>query len=174
MMDFYGIPPDVITHQLNVNLEAKPVKQKKRIFGLMRNQAIQMEVDKLLESQAHTPGAISRVACAKDPFPLPRIDLLVDSTSGCEMLRFLDAYQGYNKISLALEDQEKTSFVTDQGIFCYNVMPFDLKNAGATYQRLVNDMFKNQIGRNMEVYIDDMLVKSIKEQDHINDLEECF
>ncbi|KAL2232303.1 UNVERIFIED_CONTAM: Retrovirus-related Pol polyprotein from transposon 17.6 [Sesamum indicum] len=113
-------------------------------------------------------------ACPKDPFPLPRIDLLVGSTSGCEMLSFLDAYQGYNQILLVPEDQEKISFVTDQGIFCYNVMPFGLKNAGATYQRLVNDMFKNQIGRNMEVYIDDMLVKSVKEQDHVKDLDECF
>ncbi|KAL0423218.1 UNVERIFIED_CONTAM: Retrovirus-related Pol polyprotein from transposon gypsy [Sesamum radiatum] len=113
-------------------------------------------------------------ACPKDPFPLPRIDILVDSTSGCEMLSFLDAYQGYNQIPLAPEDQEKASFVTDQGVFCYNVMPFGLKNAGATYQRLVNHMFQNQIGRNMEVYIDDMLVKSEKEQDHIKDLEECF
>ncbi|KAL0298937.1 UNVERIFIED_CONTAM: Retrovirus-related Pol polyprotein from transposon opus [Sesamum radiatum] len=90
------------------------------------------------------------------------------------MLSFLDAYQGYNQIPLAPEDQEKASFVTDQGVFCYNVMPFGLKNAGATYQRLVNHMFQNQIGRNMEVYIDDMLVKSEKEQDHIKDLEECF
>ncbi|KAL0323632.1 UNVERIFIED_CONTAM: Retrovirus-related Pol polyprotein from transposon opus [Sesamum angustifolium] len=78
------------------------------------------------------------------------------------MLSFLDAYQGYNQIPLAPEDQEKASFVTDQGVFCYNVMPFGLKNAGATYQRLVNHMFQNQIGRNMEVYIDDMLVKSEK------------
>ncbi|KAL0311122.1 UNVERIFIED_CONTAM: Retrovirus-related Pol polyprotein from transposon gypsy [Sesamum angustifolium] len=90
------------------------------------------------------------------------------------MLSFQDAYQGYNQILLAPEDQEKASFVTDQGVFCYNVMPFGLKNAGATYQRLVNHMFQNQIGRNMEVYIDDMLVKSAKEQDHIRDLKECF
>ncbi|KAL0313645.1 UNVERIFIED_CONTAM: Transposon Tf2-12 polyprotein [Sesamum radiatum] len=90
------------------------------------------------------------------------------------MLSFLDAYQGYNQIPLAPEDQEKASFVTDQGIFCYNVMPFGLKNAGATYQRLVNHMFRNQIGWNMEVYIDDMLVKSPKEHDHIKDLKECF
>ncbi|KAK4385515.1 Transposon Tf2-12 polyprotein [Sesamum angolense] len=90
------------------------------------------------------------------------------------MLSFLDAYQGYNQIPLAPKDQEKASFVKDQGVFCYNVMPFGLKNTGATYQRLVNHMFQNQIGRNMEVYIDDMLVKSEKEQDHIKDLEECF
>ncbi|KAL0309595.1 UNVERIFIED_CONTAM: Polyprotein P3 [Sesamum radiatum] len=84
--------------------------------------------------------------CPKDPFPLPGIDVLVDSTFECEMLSFLDAYQGYNQIPLAPEDQEKTSFVIDQGVFCYNVMPFGLKNAGATYQRLVNHMFRDQIG----------------------------
>ncbi|KAK4383523.1 Retrovirus-related Pol polyprotein from transposon gypsy [Sesamum angolense] len=101
-------------------------------------------------------------AYPKDPFPLPRIDILVDSTSGCEMVNFLDAYQGYNQIPLAPEDQEKASFVTDQGVFCYNVMPLGLKNAGATYQRLVNHMFQNQIGRNMEVYIDDKKRKKSK------------
>ncbi|KAL0290854.1 UNVERIFIED_CONTAM: Transposon Ty3-G Gag-Pol polyprotein [Sesamum radiatum] len=72
-------------------------------------------------------------ACPKDSYPLPRIDALIDSTSECELMSFLDAFQGYNQIHLADEDQEKTSFVTDQGIFCYNVMPFGLKNAGATY-----------------------------------------
>ncbi|KAL0294602.1 UNVERIFIED_CONTAM: Retrovirus-related Pol polyprotein from transposon opus [Sesamum calycinum] len=100
-------------------------------------------------------------ACPKDSYPLPRIDALIDSMSGCELMSFLNAFQGYNQIRLAHDDQEKTSFVTDQGIFCYNVMPFGLKNAGATYQRLVNNMFREQIG-DMEVYIDDMMVKSQK------------
>ncbi|KAL0281764.1 UNVERIFIED_CONTAM: Retrovirus-related Pol polyprotein from transposon opus [Sesamum radiatum] len=113
-------------------------------------------------------------ACPKDSYPLPRINALIDSTSGCELMSFLDAFQGYNQICLADEDQEKTSFVTDQGIFCYNVMPFDLKNAGATYQRLVNNMFREQIGKNMEVYIDDMLVKSKRKEDHTRDLQACF
>ncbi|KAL0362158.1 UNVERIFIED_CONTAM: Retrovirus-related Pol polyprotein from transposon opus [Sesamum calycinum] len=85
-------------------------------------------------------------ACPKDSYPLPRIDALIDSMSGCELMSFLDAFQGYNQIRLAHDDQEKTSFVTDQGIFYYNVMPFGLKNAGATYQRLVNNMFREQIG----------------------------
>ncbi|KAL0446191.1 UNVERIFIED_CONTAM: Retrovirus-related Pol polyprotein from transposon gypsy [Sesamum latifolium] len=89
-------------------------------------------------------------------------------------MSFLDAFKGYNQIRLADEDQEKTSFITDQGIFCYNVMPFGLKNAGATYQRLVNNMFREQIGKNMEVYIDDMLVKSKRKEDHTQDLQACF
>ena len=74
----------------------------------------------------------------------------------------MDAFSGYNQISMDPSDQEKTSFVTGQGTYCYRVMPFGLKNAGATYQRLVNRMFQKQIGTFMEVYIDDMLVKSIK------------
>ncbi|KAL0434157.1 UNVERIFIED_CONTAM: Retrovirus-related Pol polyprotein from transposon opus [Sesamum latifolium] len=90
------------------------------------------------------------------------------------MMSFLDAFQGYNQISLEPQDREKTSFVTEQGIFCYQVMPFGLKNAGATYQRLVNKVFKHMIGRNMEVYIDDMLVKSHSKESHIQDLRECF
>ncbi|KAL0410687.1 UNVERIFIED_CONTAM: Transposon Ty3-G Gag-Pol polyprotein [Sesamum latifolium] len=166
MMDLHGISPDIITHQLNVNPETKPVKQNKRMFGAKKSEAIKDEVEKLLKAKyirpVQYPEWLANVvlvpklnekwrlcidftdlnkACPKDPFPLPRIDTLVDSTSGCEILSFLDVYQGYNQIPLAPEDQEKTSFVTDQGVFCYNVMPFGLKNAGATYQRLVNYMF---------------------------------
>ncbi|KAL0448979.1 UNVERIFIED_CONTAM: Polyprotein P3 [Sesamum latifolium] len=81
---------------------------------------------------------------------------------------------GYNQISLEPQDQEKTSFITEQGTFCYQVMPFGLKNAGATYQRLVNKVFNHMIGRNMEVYIDDMLVKSHSKESHVKDLKECF
>ena len=75
---------------------------------------------------------------------------------------------------MAKENQEKTTFITSQGLYCYKVMPFSLKNMGATYKRLVNQMFSKQIGRNMEVYVDDMLVKSKKENDHLDDLKETF
>ena len=71
-------------------------------------------------------------------------------------------------------DQEKTSFITSQGLFCYKAMPFGLKNAGATYQRLVNHMFRPQIGWNVEVYVNDMLVKSLEEKKHLDDLQETF
>ncbi|XP_022157402.1 uncharacterized protein LOC111024109 [Momordica charantia] len=84
-------------------------------------------------------------ACPKDSFPLPRIDQLVDATAGHELLSFMDAYSRYNKMQMHAPDQEHTAFVTDQGLYCYNVMPFDLKNAGATYQRMVNMMFAKQI-----------------------------
>ena len=113
-------------------------------------------------------------ACSKDSFPLPRIDQLVDSTAGHKLLTFMDAFSGYNQIKMAEEDQEKIAFITSQGLYCYKVMPFGLKNAGATYQRLVNKMFNKQIGRNMEVYVDDMLVKSKEELAHLDDLRETF
>ena len=86
----------------------------------------------------------------------------------------MDAFSGYNQIKMDEANQEKTSFVTSQGLFCYEVMPFGLKNAGATYQRLVNHMFRPQIGRNVEVYVDDMLVKSLDEERHLDDLQETF
>ena len=86
----------------------------------------------------------------------------------------MDAFSGYNQIKLNEVDQEKTSFVTSQGLFYYKVMPFGLKNTGATYQRLMNRMFAHQIGRNMQVYVDDILVKSIWKSDHLNYLQETF
>ena len=95
--------------------------------------------------------------CPKDSYPLPHIDQLLDTTAGHKLLSFIDAFSRYNQIRMDDANQEKTSFVTSQGLFCYKVMPFDLKNAGATYQRLVNHMFGSQIGQNVEVYIDDML-----------------
>ena len=86
----------------------------------------------------------------------------------------MDIFSGYNQIQMAKEDQEKIAFVTNQGLYCYKVMPFGLKNAGAMYQRLVNQMFKKQIGKNVEVYVNDMLVKSKEEEDHLDDLKETF
>ena len=86
----------------------------------------------------------------------------------------MDAFSGYNQIQMAKEDQEKTAFIASQGLYCYKVMPFGLENAEATYQRLVNQMFNKQIGKNVEVYVDDMLVKSKEEEDHRDDLKETF
>ena len=80
-------------------------------------------------------------ACPKDSFPLPRIDQLTNSTVRYKLLMLMDAFSGYNQIKMAEEDQEKIAFIMSQGLYCYKVMPFGLKNAGATYQRLVNKMF---------------------------------
>ena len=105
-------------------------------------------------------------ACPKDSFPLPRIDQIVDASVGHGMLSFLDAFSGYHKIPMHPPDAKKTSFITPHGLYCYNMMPFSLKNAGATYQRLVTKMFRLLLRSTMEVYIDDMLVKSKQRQDH--------
>ena len=86
----------------------------------------------------------------------------------------MDAFSSYNQIKMEEANQEKTSFVTSQGLFCYKVMPFRLKNAGATYQRLMNKMFAHQIGRNVQVYEDNMLVKRLQEDNHLGDLQETF
>ena len=113
-------------------------------------------------------------ACPKNSYPLPRIDQLIDSTAVHKLLSFMDTFSRYKQIKMDEADQKKTSFVTSQGLFCYKVMPFGLKNARATYQRLVNHMFRPQIGRNVGVYVDDMLVKSQDEVKHLDDLQETF
>jgi len=113
-------------------------------------------------------------ACRKDNFPLPRIDQLVDVKAGHQFLRFMDVYSGYNQIPMNPGDQEHKSFITDWGLHCYKVMPFGLKNARATYQRLVNIIFEALIGKTMEVYVDNMLVKLEQVTDHVSDLGEMF
>uniref|UniRef100_A0A2N9ICY4 Uncharacterized protein n=1 Tax=Fagus sylvatica TaxID=28930 RepID=A0A2N9ICY4_FAGSY len=197
--DMPGIDPATICHKLNVDPSIRPIKQKRRVFAPDRNQAISDEVEKLLTAgfirEVFYPDWLANVvmvkkangkwrmcvdftdinkACPKDSFPLPRIDQLVDSTAGHRLLTFMDAFSGYNQIMMDESDQEKTSFITSKGLFCYRVMPFGLKNAGATYQRLMNKMFHHQIGRNMEVYVDDMLVKTKDDMKHLEDLKETF
>ena len=114
-------------------------------------------------------------ACPKDSYPPPQqVDVLVDSTAQHQLLSFMDAFSSYNQIQMHEADQKKTSFVTSQGLFCYKVIPFSLKKAGVTYQRLINKMFAQQIGRNVQVYVDDMLVKSRREEYHLEDLWETF
>ena len=109
-------------------------------------------------------------ACPKDSFPLLYIDMLVDATADHELLSFMDAFSCYNQILMHPDDQENTVFITERGIFCYKVMPFGLKNANVTYQRLVNEMFANMLRDTMEVYIDDMLVKSLIAKQHLDHL----
>jgi hypothetical protein len=113
-------------------------------------------------------------ACLKDEYPLPRICQIVDSTASCGLLSFLDAYSGYHQISLAIDDEEKTAFIAPFRIFCYTKMAFRLKNGGATYQKCVHTVLESQIKRNVEAYIDDIVVKSGKRGDLLSDLEETF
>ena len=113
-------------------------------------------------------------AYPKDPFPMSRIDQLVDATVGHPWMSFLDAFQGYHQIPLATDDKEKTAFVTLVGNYHYKVMPFGLKNAGSTYQRMMTKMFELQLDKNVEVYIDDMVVKSKLVSEHLANLTNIF
>jgi hypothetical protein len=113
-------------------------------------------------------------ACPKDEYPLPHICQIVDSTASCELLSFLDAYFSYHQISLTIEDEEKTTFITSFGIFYYTKMAFGLKNGGATYQRGMQIVLEPQIRRHVEAYIDDVVVKSKRQWDLLDDLKETF
>jgi hypothetical protein len=112
--------------------------------------------------------------CPKDKYPLPRICQIVDSTTSCELLLFLDVYSSYHQINLAINDEEKTTFMTPFGLFCYTKMTFRLKNGGATYQKCIHIILEPQIGRNVEAYIDDVVVKSKKHGDLFDDFKETF
>nr|GEX86478.1 reverse transcriptase domain-containing protein [Tanacetum cinerariifolium] len=113
-------------------------------------------------------------ACPQDYYPLPEIDWKVESLCGYPFKCFLDAYKGYHQLQLAEPDEEKTTFHTGQGVYCYTKMPFGLKNAGATYQRLMDKAFDSQIGQNIEVYVDDLVVKSYTEAEMLRDIDEMF
>ncbi|GJZ38184.1 reverse transcriptase domain-containing protein [Tanacetum coccineum] len=113
-------------------------------------------------------------AYPKDYYPLPEIDLKIKSVVGFPLKCFLDAYKGYHQVQMAEEDEEKTAFYADQGTFSYTKMPFGLKNVEATYQRLLTATFQPQIRRNLEAYIDDMVVKRKTEKEMIVDIVETF
>jgi len=197
--DMTGIDPRIMTHRLSVCKEAKPVAQKKRRLGEEKKKVAMEEVQKLLNAgfireiqyttwlanivlvkksngkwRMCTDYTDLNKACPKDAYPLPSIDRLVDGAAGHRMLSFLDAFSGYNQIPMYDRDVDKTTFISESANFCYQVMPFGLKNAGATYQRLMDRIFEKQIGRNMEVYVDDMVVKSGTFDQHLNDLTEIF
>nr|GEV76480.1 hypothetical protein [Tanacetum cinerariifolium] len=113
-------------------------------------------------------------AYTKDLYPLPEINWKIESLMGFQYKCFLDAYKGYHQIQMTKKDEQKATFHTKEGVFCYMKMPFGLKNVGATYQRLVESTLKEQIGVNLEAYVDDMVIKSRTEQDIIKDIEQIF
>nr|KYP72951.1 Retrovirus-related Pol polyprotein from transposon 412 family [Cajanus cajan] len=188
-----GIDPNFLCHWLAIYRDAQLISQKKRKMG------DEKDVKKLLQAKfirevTYTPWLANVVlvkkgngkwsmctdytdlnkACPKDAYPLPCIDRLVDGTSRQSIFSFLDAYSGYNQIKMHPDDEEKTTFITENANFCYKVMLFGLKNARATYQRLMDKVFQGQIGRNIEIYVDDMVVKSNSLADHIADLAKIF
>jgi hypothetical protein len=193
------VPRELIEHELHVDPTAKPVKQCLRHFAQDKKDVIKGDIARLLDASFikevyHSDWLVNPVlvpkknknwmmcidytdlnkACKKDPFGLPQIDQVVDSTTGCSLLSFLDCYSGYHQILLKIKDQIKTSFITPFGIFCYTTMPFGLKSAAATYQRGIQKSLHSQLGRNVEAYIDDMVVKTWKDEGLIFILTETF
>ena len=193
------INPSIMVHRLNVSPTFPPIRQKKRVFAQERDRAIAEEVYKLEDidfiREVYYLNWLANVvmvkkvngkwrmcidfselnkACLKDGYLLSCVNFLVDSIAQHQLLSFMDAFSSCNHIKLDKASQEKMSFITNQGLFCYKVMSFSLKNTGATYQRLMNKMFGHQIGRNVQVYVDDTLVKSRREDDHLDDLKKTF
>ena len=190
----------MIEHKLAINKDAKPVKQVLHKQSKVKLEFIISKVDKLIEAgviravphpiwvgnHMVVPKPMTfrwrlcidftdlNKACPKDPFPLPQIDLIVDSTAGCGLLCFLEAFSGYHQILMAEEDQEKMDFITPKGCYCYTQMPFGLRNAGATFQRVMQSSLGSQLGRNVEAYIDDIVVKTQYEDSLIQELHETF
>ncbi|GJZ95464.1 reverse transcriptase domain-containing protein [Tanacetum coccineum] len=197
--DMTGVPRRIIEHSLNVNPSLEPFCQKRRTFSPEKSKAVTNEVAEWVRAGIVRPvkyptyisnpvlvkkcdGSwrmcidfkILNSACPKDYYPLPSIDCKVEAVMGFKYKCFLDAYKGYHQIQMAREDEEKTAFYTEQGTYCYMKMPFGLKNAGATYQRLVDSTFQSQIGRNLEAYVDDMVIKSKDEKDLLANIAETF
>jgi hypothetical protein len=194
-----GVPRELIEHSLNVDVRAVPKRQRLRRFSQDKREAIKKEIAKLLaagfiKEVMHPEWVANPVLvlkknkewrmcvdytdlnkhCPKDHFGLPRIDQVVDSTAGCVLLCFLDCYSGYHQIALKEEDQIKTAFITPFGTYAYKTMSFGLKNAGATYQRAIQMCFARQLHRNVEAYVDDVVVKTRSPDGLISDLEETF
>jgi hypothetical protein len=183
--DMPGILREVTEHSLDIQAGSKPIRQRLHRFDEEKHRAIREEIHKLLAARfvkevfhpqwLANPILVQKKngkwrmcvdytslnkACPKHPFPLPCIDQIVDSTSGCEALSFLDAYSGYHQIAMKESYQLMTSFVTLFGIYCYATMSFGLKNAGATYQRCMLTIFGDLIRQTVEAYIGDIVVKS--------------
>ena len=194
-----GVPKDFAEHKLHFRADTKPVKQplrrlskeKRRIVGeqIARLLAVGFIMEVFFPEWLANPVLVLKKnnkwhmcidytslnkACPKDPFALPRIDQVIDSTAGCELLSFLDAYSGYHQIKLDPADRLKTAFITPFRAFCYLTMTFGLRNAGATFQRCMQKSLLKQLDRNAHVYVDDIVVKTEKRGTLMVDLKETF
>ena len=181
MYEVLGVDPEFICHHLNVNPTITP-KQQPQQSSKEHVEVVKKEVNKLKQAreinEVFYPEWLANTivvkkksgkwrvcvdfidwnkACPKDPFQVPRINQLVDATFGHPQMNFLDTFQGYHQIPLALPDLKNIAFLIPTGNYHYQVMPFGLKNAGSTYQRMVTRMFEAQLGKNVEAYIDDMV-----------------
>jgi hypothetical protein len=197
--DLCGVNRDVIEHSLNVDPSFRLRKQRLRKMSEDKVEGAQNEVKRLLSAgvirEVTYPEWLANTvmvkkangkwrmcidftdlnkACPKDEFPLPRIDSLVDAAASSELMSLLDCYSGYHQIWMKKEDEPKTSFITPSGTYCYLRMPEGLKNAGGSFSRMTSKVLHSQTGRNVLTYVDDIIVKSTKQENHIADLQETF
>ena len=197
--EMLGIDPELVAHSLNVEQGTRLVVQPMRTFHPDVEVQIAQEVKKLLSSvfikPIQHPRWLSNIvpvkkkngqirccvdfhnlnkACPKDEFPLPNMDLLIDLAAGHAMFSFMDGFSGYNQIFMSPKDAEKTAFRTPIGNFYYTVMPFGLKNTGATYQRTMTAMFHDMMHREIKDYVDDIVVKSKTREDHFGIMKKVF
>ncbi|GJT96993.1 reverse transcriptase domain-containing protein [Tanacetum coccineum] len=170
--DMTRVPRSVAEHQLNIQEGYSPIRQKKRGQAPERAKAILAEHDGSWRMCVDFMDL--NKACPQDCYPLPEFDWKVKSLSGYPYKCFLDAYKGYHQIQMAESNEEKTAFHTSHGVYCYTKMPFGLKNVGTTYERLVDKAFDDQVGRNIEVYVDDLVIKSHTETNMLRDIGETF
>jgi hypothetical protein len=187
-----GIPMELIEHELCLDSKAKPIKQRLHHFTQDKKDVIKKDIARLLDAsfikEVYHPDWLTNPvlipkknkdwmmcvdytdlikACKKDRS-------VVDSTTGCSLLCFLDCYFGYHQIPLKEEDQIKTSFITQFGTFCYTTMPFGLKSTGVTYQQGIQWCLHSQHGRNVEAYINDVVIKTQEGEGLISDQAETF
>lgn len=197
--DIPGVPREVIEHHLAVCPHGQPVKQKVWKEALERQQFIVEEIKKLeaaglvrgvlRPTWLTNPAVVHKAngkwrlfidftdlnkACLKDLFPLSHIEQIVESTSRCDLLSFLEAYSGYHQIIMSKEDEEKTAFITPCGTYYFVRIPFGLKSVGSTFVKAVQIGFDSQMHRNIEAYMDDILVKAKDKLTLIQDFEETF
>jgi hypothetical protein len=197
--NLYGVSRDVIEHSLNVDPSFRPRKQRLRKMSEDKAEGARNKVKRLLSAsvirEVTYPEWLANTimvkkangkwrmcidftylnkACPKDKFPLPRIDSLVDAATSSKLMSLLDCYSGYHQICMKKEDEPKTSFITPSGTYCYLWMPEGLKNTIGSFSRMTAKVLHSQIGRNVLTYVDDIIVKSTKQENHIADLQETF
>ena len=197
--DTPGLSTDLVVHKLPTYPDFSPVQQKQRKFKTDVSDKIKEKIMKQLNANVikvaqyttwlanvvPVPKKDGKIrvcvdyrdlnkASPKDNFPLPNIHILVDNCAKHEIQSFVDCYAGYHQILMDETDAEKTAFTTPWGTYCYRVMPFGLKNAGATYMRAMTTIFHDMMHKEVEVYVDDVIIKSKTRVDHVYDLRKFF
>jgi hypothetical protein len=198
-LDLVGVSRIIIEHSLGIDPSVRPKKQRLRKMSDEKTEAAKAEVHRLLEANFIKPVAYPmwlanivmvqkksdkwrmcidftslNKACPKDNFPRPRIDKIVDSAAGSEVMSLLDCFSGYHQIYMKEEDKASSSFITLFGTYCFIRMPEGLKNAGSTFSCLTKTVLESQVGRNIFMYVDDIVVASKNKEDHLADLAETF